>query len=88
MDKVDTKKNKERSDAKRKIIRLGGEKRMAVSMGVLYDVRGDVAKKMIQELDYPTPDQIKKGEELKTMILCRAGELKKHRDTLRINKKK
>jgi len=43
-------------------------KTMAVSAGVLYEVRGEVARKMIQELDNPTAEQIEKRHAIKNQI--------------------
>lgn len=45
-----------------------GEMTMAVSAGVLYEVNGLAARKMIQELDHPTGEQIEKRQEVQQVV--------------------
>ena len=70
--------NKNGDDTKKEKCNLERMKKMAVSAGVLYEVRGDAARRIIQELDNPTPDQLRKREEIKQQVkeLARIVRLK------------
>ena len=54
---------------------------MAVAAGVLYEVKGDAARQMIQELCRPTEEQIDKRRETTKMI-------KEYANILRLKVKK
>ena len=41
---------------------------MAVSAGVLYAVQGEAARKMLQEIDNPTADQIAKRRAINNQV--------------------
>ncbi len=41
---------------------------MAVSAGVLYEVKGEAARRILQELDHPTEEQLEKRRAIKNQI--------------------
>lgn len=58
-----------------------GDVKMAVSAGILYEVRGEAAKRIIQEIDRPTIAQI-------TQHNCISQQVKGLADLLRLKARK
>lgn len=49
---------------------------MDVSVGILYEVRGKDARKIMQELEHPTEEQLLKRQEIRKMVKEYAGIIK------------